>query len=130
MNDISNKDDIKTFVDAFYNDVQKDQLIGPVFAAVIPDGNWTPHLERMYNFWNTVLFGAREYQGNPFSKHRSLPIEKIHFDRWLKLLNTTLDEHFSGPKTEEIKERAEKMGLLFQSKLMHIRNNDQFRNLL
>ena len=130
MNDISNKDDIKIFVDAFYNEVRIDQLIGPVFAAVIPDGNWTPHLERMYSFWNTVLFGAREYQGNPFSKHSSLPIEKIHFDRWLELLNTTLDKHFSGEKTEEVKERAEKMGLLFHSKLMHIRNNDQFRNII
>jgi len=130
MNDIANKEDIKIFVDIFYNEVQIDQLIGPVFAAVIPNGNWTPHLERMYSFWNTVLFGAREYRGNPFSKHRSLPIEKIHFDRWLKLLNNTLDERFSGPKTEEVKERAEKMGLLFQSKLAHIRNNDQFRNII
>jgi len=130
MNDITNKEDIKVFVDIFYNEVQKDQLIGPVFAAVIPNGNWTPHLERMYSFWNTVLFGAREYRGNPFSKHSSLPIEKRHFDRWLKLLNNTLDERFSGPKTEEVKERAEKMGLLFQSKLAHIRNNNQFRNII
>ena len=130
MNDITNKEDIKNFVDAFYNEVRIDQLIGPVFASVIPDGNWTPHLERMYSFWNTVLFRVRDYHGNPFSKHRSLPIEKIHFDRWLKLLNATLNERFSGEKTEEVKERAEKMGLLFQSKLMHLRNNDQFRNII
>jgi len=130
MNDISNKEDIKIFVDAFYNEVQKDVLIGPVFAAVIPNGNWTPHLERMYSFWNTVLFGARDYRGNPFSKHRSLPIEKRHFDRWLKLLNSTLDQHFKGEKVEEIKSRAEKMGLLFQSKLTHLRNNNSFKNII
>lgn len=130
MKDISNAKDIKVFVDAFYHEVRKDQLIGPVFAAVIVDGHWTPHLERMYRFWNTVLFGAREYQGNPFSKHRPLPIEKRHFDRWLELLNKTLDQYFSGEKTEEIKTRAEKMGLLFQSKLEHLRKNDQFKNII
>ena len=130
MKDISNKADIKIFVDAFYLEVRKDQLIGPVFAAVIVNDNWTPHLERMYNFWNTVLFGAREYQGNPFSKHRPLPIEKRHFDRWLELLNNTLDQHFSGAKVEEIKTRAEKMGLLFQSKLDYLRNDDQFKNII
>ena len=130
MKDISNKADVKIFVDAFYTEVRKDQLIGPVFAAAIPNGNWTPHLERMYSFWNTVLFGARDYQGNPFSKHRSLPIEKRHFDRWLELLNNTLDQHFSGEKAEEIKTRAEKMGLLFQSKLKHIRKNPPFKNIL
>jgi len=130
MNDIFNKEDIKVFVDAFYNEVRKDVLIGPVFAAVISDGNWTPHLERMYGFWNTVLFGAQEYKGNAFSKHQPLPIEKRHFDRWLELLNSTLDQHFKGAKTEEIKSRAEKMGLLFQSKLEHIRKNDQFRNII
>lgn len=129
MNDISNKKDIKIFVDAFYLEVRKDILIGPVFAAVIKNDNWTPHLERMYSFWNTVLFGASEYKGNPFSKHSSLPIEKVHFDRWLGLLNTTLDQHFKGAKVEEIKDRAEKMGLLFQSKLKDIRNNPQYRNI-
>lgn len=130
MHDISNKEDVKIFVDAFYQEVRKDVLIGPVFAAAIPNGNWTPHLERMYSFWNTVLFAARDYQGNPFSKHRSLPIEKIHFDRWLALLNSTLDQHFSGTKVEEIKSRADKMGLLFQSKLKHIRDNPEFRNII
>ena len=130
MNDITNKEDIKNFVDAFYNEVRIDQLIGPVFASVIPDENWTPHLERMYSFWNTVLFGAREYQGNPFAKHRPLPIEKRHYDRWLELLNNTLDQHFSGAKVEEIKTRAEKMGLLFQSKLDYLRNDDHFKSII
>ncbi len=130
MKDISNKEDIKIFVDAFYHEVSKDPLIGPVFAAVIVNDNWTPHLERMYGFWNTVLFGAREYKGNAFSKHQPLPIEKRHFDRWLELLNSTLDQRFSGEKVEEIKSRAEKMGLLFQSKLEYLRKNDQFRNII
>ena len=33
--EISNKADVKKFVDAFYDKVRKDFAIGPVFAAVI-----------------------------------------------------------------------------------------------
>lgn len=130
MNDISNKADVKIFVDAFYQEVQKDMIIGPVFAAIIPDGNWDPHLARMYSFWYTVLFGQRDYVGNPFSKHRNLPIEKRHFDRWTTLFATTIDQHFEGQKANEAKERAVKMGLLFQSKLEYLRKEDDFKNIV
>ena len=130
MKDIENIEDIQLFVNEFYGKIQEDDLLGPVFALKIEKDNWQVHLDKMYGFWNTVLFGAREYQGNPFSKHRPLPIEKRHFDRWLALLNTTLDQHFSGVKVEEIKTRAEKMGLLFQSKLDYLRNDDHFKSII
>lgn len=130
MNDISSKEDVQTFVDAFYGKVRIDLLIGPVFAAKIPNDNWKPHLERMYSFWTTVLLNEKGYSGNPFSKHRHLPIEKRHFDRWLTLFAETLDLHFEGPKTEEAKDRATKMGLLFLSKLEHIRKNENYKNIL
>jgi len=130
MNDIVDKDDVKIFVDAFYSRVQIDELIGPVFNAKIPDGNWTPHLERMYSFWNTVLFAQRDYSGNPFSKHASLPIQKPHFERWIQLFIKTIDEHFEGEKAEDAKMRATKMGILFNSKLEYIQNNQSFKNIL
>ncbi len=130
MNDIQNKDDVKIFVDAFYDKVRKDILIGPVFAAKIPDGNWTPHLERMYSFWHTVLFAVRDYHGNPFSKHASLPIQKPHFEKWVKLFTETIDEHFEGDRADDAKMRAHKMGLLFQSKLEYIQANENFKNIL
>jgi len=130
MNDIQDKEDIKIFVDSFYKKVQIDDLLGPVFASKIPDGNWDKHLERMYSFWNTVLFAHRDYRGNPFSKHASLPIQAAHFERWINLLSTTIDENFEGEKAEEVKIRANKMGDLFQSKLEYIRANSQFKNII
>jgi len=129
--EIESKEDIRLFVDAFYAKVRVDPLIGPVFAARIENDNWTPHLERMYSFWNTVLFAERDYHGNPFSKHSSLPIQAEHFQRWIQLLNMTLDELFHGVKADEVKKRAELMGKLFQSKLEHIRkNNDGYKNIV
>ena len=130
MHDIQDKEDLKIFVDAFYDQVRIDTLIGPVFSAKITDGNWSPHLERMHSFWNTVLFAQRDYSGNPFSKHSNLPIKKPHFERWINLFVATMDKHFEGEKAEEAKMRAIKMGALFQSKLEYIQNNDSFKNIL
>ena len=120
MNDIQNKDDVKIFVDAFYKKVRIDNLLGPVFAAKIPNDNWEFHLERMYSFWHTVLFAVRDYSGNPFSKHASLPIQKNHFDRWITLFTETIDENFQGEKADDAKMRGVIMGKLFQSKLEYI----------
>jgi len=130
MNDIADKKDVKIFVDAFYKQVRIDELIGPVFSAKIPDDNWTPHLERMYSFWNTVLFATRDYQGNPFSKHASLPLQGIHFQTWVSLFHETIDEHFKGERANDAKMRADKMGKLFQSKLEHIQSNRNFKNIM
>lgn len=130
MNDIMNKEDVKVFVDLFYKRVSVDEIIGPVFAAKIPDGNWEPHLKRMYSFWNTILFSVKEYSGNPFSKHANLPIEKRHFDRWVSLFSATIDELFEGEKAEEVKSRALQMGLLFNSKLEYIRSNKGYKNIM
>ncbi len=124
MKDIMNKEDVVIFVNAFYDRVKIDKVIGHIFNEKIPSNHWPLHLERMYSFWNTVLFGEADYRGNPFSKHSQLPISEEHFDRWLELLNSSLDDHFVGEKTNEVKERAYKMSLMFKSKLIHIRSNN------
>jgi hemoglobin len=69
------------------------------------------------------LLEERTYFGSPFPPHAKLPVEKAHFDRWLKLFEETLDENFSGTKAEEAKWRAEKMAEMFQHKIAYFRNN-------
>ncbi len=127
MHDIRNKADIKIFVDAFYEKVRVDPTIGPVFAAKIPNDNWSPHLERMYSFWHTILFGIPDYRGNPFAKHEELPIQARHFERWITLLTETIDTLFAGEKAEEVKMRAMKIGAVFQAKLEYIQANDAYK---
>lgn len=56
MKDIKNIEDIKLFVDEFYSKVSDDQLLSPIFGMRIESGDWEKHLNRMYDFWNTVLF--------------------------------------------------------------------------
>ena len=118
MKDIMDITDIKIFVDEFYARVRLDDLIGPVFMQVIAD--WQPHLNRMYAFWNAVLFGAPGFKGNPFAKHAPLAIEQRHFDRWLALFGETIDSHFEGPVADETKKKAGLMAEMFVNRLRNL----------
>ena len=130
MDDIKSKDDIVLFVNQFYQKVRKDKLIGPIFTGRIAEDDWPRHLGRMHSFWNTVLFGVADYRGNPFSHHISLGLDKIHFDRWILLFTSTINKNFKGPKALEVLERAEKMRLMFESKLETIKSNPKRHTIL
>lgn len=117
--DINTLKDIQLLVNTFYNTVQRDALIGGIFAGAITD--WPHHLSKMYNFWETVLLEAYTYQGSPFPPHAQLPLQQEHFDRWLQLWHQTLDDLFEGPRAEEAKWRAQKMSVMFLSKINYSR---------
>lgn len=103
--DITTLDDIHFLVDTFYGRGRKDELIGPVFEAAL-EGRWADHFQQMYDFWATLLLEARTYRGQPFMPHAPLPITGAHFDRWLQLWHSTVNEYFSGPMAEEAKQRS------------------------
>lgn len=122
--DIENLDDIKRMVDLFYGKVRKDELIGPIFNEKIKN-HWPEHLAKLYSFWQGLLLGERTYSGFPFPPHAQLPIDKEHFDRWLSLFTKTVDELFIGPVATEAKDRALKIGDIFQEKLRYIREKSR-----
>ncbi|MEQ7799924.1 group III truncated hemoglobin [Pedobacter sp. ASV1-7] len=116
--DITNFEDIVWFVDSFYQKVQSDELIGPVFDSVIVD--WEPHLEKMYKFWNAALFGIQGFRGNPFARHAPLSLKKGHFERWLLLFNKTIDEQYEGTMANETKRRANMMAEMFLNRIQNM----------
>lgn len=120
--DISTIEDIRTMVDLFYNSVQQDAILGPIFNEKLKD-QWTPHLEKMYRFWETILLEVHTYSGSPFPPHAHLPVGKEHFNRWTGLFNTTIDTHFHGPIADEAKLRAEKMAEMFHYKIEYLKTN-------
>lgn len=122
LTDITDFDDVKIFVDSFYTKVQKDPLIRDVFNTVIQD-RWPAHLEKMYRFWQTVLLEKHTYYGSPFLPHAKLPIEKKHFDQWLKLFNETIDEQFAGEKAERTKWQGQRMAEMFLTKIEYYKDN-------
>ncbi|PLW89878.1 group III truncated hemoglobin [Mucilaginibacter sp.] len=121
QNDILSLTDIKLLVDTFYERIQKNELLGPIFNERIKD-NWPEHLDKMYRFWQTVLLEEYTY-GRPFPPHAQMPIDEQHFDQWLALFTKTVDELFTGDKAVEAKWRASKMATMFQSKLAYLKNN-------
>jgi len=87
-----------------------------VFLGAIT-GDWQPHLDKMYAFWDSVLFGVAGFSGNPFARHAPLPIGQEHFDQWLVLFDETIDSLFSGPVAREAKNRAQLIAKIFVSRL-------------
>jgi len=122
LKDILTLEDCKTLVDNFYGKVRKDPLIGPIFDQVIQD-RWPEHLEKMYRFWQTVLLEDHTYFGSPFPPHANLPVEWVHFEKWLELFNQTIDEHFTGEVAAEARWRANKMAEMFNFKIQYYKNN-------
>ena len=122
LTDILSLEDVKLLVNTFYGKVREDKLIGPIFDERIQD-RWPEHLAKMYTFWQTVLLGEHTYYGSPFPPHAKLPVEKIHFERWLTLFSETLNELFTGEIAVEAMWRANKMAEMFQFKIHHYRQN-------
>jgi len=121
-NDILIIDDVKLLVNSFYEKVREDNLLAHIFNDKIQD-RWSIHLEKMYRFWQTVLLEEHTYHGSPFKAHAELPIDQLHFDRWIYLFYQTIDENFVGEKAQEAKWRAEKMADMFYYKIQYHKNN-------
>jgi len=121
--DISSYEDIKLVIDRFYEKVNKDELLAWIFND-FSKVDWKTHLPVMYNFWCTILLGTKTYKAHPFDVHLCLPVEKKHFDRWVKLFQETVDEHFSGEIAAEAKSRASSISEIFQYKIKVIKGHE------
>ena len=119
--DISTLEDIKTLVDAVYEKVRRDELVSPIFNERIQNSR-PQHLEKMYSFWQTVLLNEQTYSGSPFPPHAQLPINHSHFEKWIELFISTIDELYKGDKSTEAKWRAGKMAEMFQNKIEYYRD--------
>lgn len=121
--DIQNLEDIQLLVNSFYDRVRKNELLGPIFNERIGD-RWPEHLEKMYRFWQTVLLEDHTYFGSPFPPHAQLPVDQVHFDTWLQLWHSTVDQYFQGRKADEAKWRGDKMAAMFLHKIDYYRSNN------
>lgn len=98
---------IERLVRAFYDKVRADEMLAPVFSAIISD--WDPHLQQMFAFWSSVALMTGRYHGTPMVKHMRLPIDAAHFDRWLSLFEATARELCPPQAAEHFVERARRI---------------------
>ena len=105
-----NETSLRTTLIHFYNKVREDDLIGPIFIEKIgtTDEDWAPHIDRVVNFWRSVLLGEKTYDGGFMMKHMSLPgLEMKHFRRWVELFIPTVEQHFDIHQSLEITIKAQ-----------------------
>lgn len=121
---IEDINDIKLLVDTFYGKVREDDLLKDIFNNVIQD-RWLQHLDKMYRFWQTVLLDDdRTYFGAPFPPHAKLPVDKVHFERWLQLFYGTVDNLFIGERAERAKLQGSRMAEIFLYKIQYYRGSN------
>lgn len=120
LNDIENRGDLESLINAFYDRVKADEVIGHIFHKIIGE-DWSHHLPIMYQFWETVMFAKPGYSGNPVRKHvevdQRVELKKEHYEKWLELWRATVDDMFAGPRAEEIKQRAVMMMQMISMKV-------------
>lgn len=99
---------IHDLVHAFYADVRRDPLIGPVFESHIE--NWDEHLEKLVAFWSSVTLMTGRYKGRPMAVHIGLPeISRPHFERWLALFRARARDICPPQAAAVFIERAERI---------------------
>lgn len=102
---------IHQMVHEFYTEVRADPCLGPIFERRL-DGQWPGHLERMCDFWSSVLLASGRFWGNPRETHSTLSnsgVRPAHFERWLYLFKGVIGRLFVEEAAKDIYLRAERM---------------------
>jgi hemoglobin len=120
LDDLQGRADIERLVNAFYERVRRDEILGFIFDQVAKT-DWSAHLPKMYALWETMIFRTGGYVGNPLAAHaRLMPLTAMgrpQFDRWLALFTATVDDLFAGKNAEHIKNSAADMANVIHAKI-------------
>lgn len=112
--------EVERLVRTFYDRVQADDLLGPVFVDQARV-DWDEHIPKLTAFWCAIGLGIPGFKGSPTQKHsilsREKPFKAAQFERWVSLFHDTIDQGWAGPVAEKIKERAVAIAKL-QSRLV------------
>jgi len=117
---IVNRQDIEMLITHFYEKVKKDPTIGFIFTNVVAI-DWPMHIPLIVDFWETILLDNPVYKKNAMEVHydlnKKIPLQPAHFEAWLHLFTTTVDEMFEGPAATLAKTRAKSIAAVMQFKM-------------
>ena len=101
--DLDSKENIRAFIDLFYEKVLVDDLIAHIFTD-IAGIDVSEHIPIICSYWEKLLLGETEYKRHTMNIHRDVhsrfPFTTEEFDRWLMLFKLTASESFAGEKTD------------------------------
>jgi hemoglobin len=117
--DIENRDDLLQLMQEFYKKLLADPSINYLFTTVAKI-NLDHHFPVLVDFWDSVLFQSDTYHKNAMRPHLDLhqqsPLQKHHFETWLRYFKASVDEGFEGANAFIIKERATSIATVMQIK--------------
>jgi hemoglobin len=101
-----NEDGLRRVVVAFYARIRQDPELGPIFNDAIRD--WPEHLEKLTDFWSSVMLTTGRYKGRPVPAHlkHADRIKPQLFQRWLKIWDETTDELMAPEAAEALQAKA------------------------
>lgn len=103
------KEHIKQLVLHFYQRVQQDDVLGPIFNDVAKI-DWDHHIPLICQFWNSIMLKTNEYHSNAYQKHVILgektSLSEAHFTRWLMLFQEEAFKHLPLEAAQLITEKA------------------------
>lgn len=121
--DIQNREDLLQLVTRFYEKLLADDSINYLFTEVA-NIDLAHHLPVLVDFWDAILFQSDTYRKNAMQPHMVLhqqsPLQKHHFETWLRYFKTTVDELFEGEKAFLAKERATSIATVMQIKISQL----------
>ena len=107
-------EDLEPLLITFYSVATIDPLLGSYFAGI----DMTRHMPRIVDFWSTMLFHTGRYSGNAFLPHaRMLGLTNNHFQRWVDILEATVDSQFEGTNAQVMKGLARRVAYGMQVRL-------------
>jgi len=94
---------IRAVVHGFYGRIRQDPALGPIFNRQIAEDAWPAHLQKMCNFWSSVMLMSGRFHGAPMPAHLKIKAQDgpnqngeglngRHFARWLHLFSETVAE--------------------------------------
>lgn len=125
------EDSIYKLINTFYTKVRSDKDLGPIFSNAIgnDDKEWVYHLQKMYDFWSSVMLSSRRYHGNPFEKHLMLPHFDLElFSRWLAIFEETVREIHTGIVVDQYIEKSRRIAKSLKLGLSSMRDNQIVSN--
>ena len=100
------EDGLHQVVRQFYTRIRQDAALGPIFNDAIQD--WPEHLEKLTDFWSSVMLTSGRYKGRPVPAHlkHMNRITPALFQRWLAIWADTTNEMMTPAAAQALQAKA------------------------
>ena len=113
-----NMDGISALMEIFYEKIRADKSgLGEIFNTRIgtDEPSWDKHKAKIASFWQGMLLGSGDYNGQPMKAHLELPpFKRELFGVWLGLFEESLNIVFEPQIAEDILNKARGIAQRFE----------------